>query len=119
MIYLIKLSWPAQPLWQNHTCHWTKRSAAKKAHRLEAKQACKSHFVEPDETAILEFDFFPPDRRRRDLHNMPATMKAAIDGIADAMGVDDEKFRCRWPEYFKEPQKGGCVLIQIKTRGNA
>ena len=36
--------------------------------------------------------FYPPDGRRRDVSNLHAAMKAALDGIAEAMGVDDSTF---------------------------
>lgn len=71
--------------------------------------------VATDPAATLEFQFHPPDRRRRDLSNMPATAKSQIDGIAQAMGCDDEGFRCIWPTAFSEPVKGGCVIVTIKT----
>jgi Holliday junction resolvase RusA-like endonuclease len=36
--------------------------------------------------------FCPPDNRRRDVSNLHAAMKAALDGIAEAMEVDDSTF---------------------------
>jgi crossover junction endodeoxyribonuclease RusA len=62
---------------------------------------------------LLRFHFHPPDNRKRDLSNMPATQKAAIDGIADAMGVDDAGFLCAWPMTWAEPVEGGAVVIQV------
>jgi hypothetical protein len=50
------------------------------------------------------------------MQNMPATMKAQIDGIADAMGVDDRRFRCVWPEVFGARVKGGAVLVTVETK---
>jgi hypothetical protein len=35
----------------------------------------------------------PKDNRRRDEDNLQASLKAALDGIADALGIDDHKFR--------------------------
>ena len=46
----------------------------------------------------LTFEFHPPPRSRPDCQNLPATQKAAIDGIADALGMDDRLFLCRFPE---------------------
>ena len=112
--YLIRLPWPARPLWQNdRSSRWAKARATKNAKEYAwamAREACVATM--PD--AILEFSFHPPDERRRDAQNMPATQKAAIDGIALAMGCDDNGFRVRWPEQFSEPVKGGCVLVHIK-----
>jgi hypothetical protein len=63
----------------------------------------------------LFFSFHLPKRggRRPDLQNMPATQKAAIDGIADALGVDDAVFTVHWPTEWSEPIKGGSVVVQI------
>lgn len=98
-VVLIRLSWPSQPLWENRPSHWTKKAKAKKAYRKEAWAKALEQSIGRLNTTIprLYFSFHPPDRRRRDLQNMPATQKASIDGIADAMGCDDEGFQCIWP----------------------
>jgi crossover junction endodeoxyribonuclease RusA len=64
--------------------------------------------------AVLEFTYSPPDRRKRDVQNLPHMLKAAIDGIADAMGCDDHGFRCVFPSQFSEPVPSGAVLVHIK-----
>lgn len=112
-IYVIRLSWPSKPLWQNSRCHWAKRARAVAAHKHEAWALAREAAVAKMPNARLEISFHPPDRRRRDIQNMPATMKAAIDGIADAMGCDDKDFRPAWPETFSEVVKGGCAIIRI------
>lgn len=116
-VALIRLSWPARPLWQNTRCHWSKRDKATSAHRKEAWTLALEHGVKKIETdrPYLTFAFHPPDNRKRDLQNMPATMKAAIDGISDAIGIDDEDFRCRWPMEFSNVVKGGCVMIEVRA----
>jgi Holliday junction resolvase RusA-like endonuclease len=40
--------------------------------------------------------WFMKDRRRRDADNLLGSMKAAFDGIADALGFDDSGF-VHWP----------------------
>jgi crossover junction endodeoxyribonuclease RusA len=111
----IIMPWPAKPLWQNVRTHWAKRSAAVKSYRSIAYHMALAQGLHktPDPAALLAFSFHPPDRRRRDLHNMMATQKAAIDGIADAMRVDDQLFRCQWPLAWGEVVKGGAVHILV------
>ena len=59
----------------------------------------------------MTITFVPPDRRHRDDDNMIASLKAARDGIADALGVNDRRFR---PNYvFAEPEKPGRVEVEI------
>jgi crossover junction endodeoxyribonuclease RusA len=36
--------------------------------------------------------FFPPDKRRRDLDNMLASLKSGLDGVSDVVGIDDSKW---------------------------
>jgi len=115
-VALLRLSWPAPALWQNRrVSHWSVRSKAVAAYRQESWAAALAQNVAAIKSprARLAFTFCPPDRRKRDLHNMPATMKPAIDGVADAMGCDDAGFRCVWPVEFSEPVKGGCVLVEV------
>jgi crossover junction endodeoxyribonuclease RusA len=59
----------------------------------------------------LTVTFFPPDNRKRDRTNMEAAFKAGFDGIADALGVDDNRFV---PTYRKgDVVKGGMVIVEI------
>lgn len=114
-VILLRLSWPAPALWQNRRVHWAQRAKAAAAAKREAWGEARRRGVERLETdrPRLVFAFYPPDARRRDLQNMPATQKAAIDGIAQAMGCDDARFRCVWPETWAEPVKGGAVLVEV------
>lgn len=43
----------------------------------------------------VSLTFHPPDARRRDLDNCLASCKAQIDGIADALGVNDSLWQIR------------------------
>ena len=55
--------------------------------------------------------FYPPDRRRRDDDGMISAFKHLRDGVADALGVDDHRFR---PTYhFAEPEKPGRVEVRF------
>jgi crossover junction endodeoxyribonuclease RusA len=116
-VVTLGLSWPAPALWANSRVHWAQRARAVNAARIEAGFVARAEGVGwlRTTTPRLAFAFHPPDARKRDLSNMPATMKAAIDGIADAMGCDDAGFRCVWPETWAEPVKGGAVVVQVSA----
>lgn len=114
MTYRIELPWPDSVISENNTApRWIKTAAKKKYRRtawilgLEAK-------LPKCEEPILQFTFHPPNRRW-DCQNIPQMMKSAIDGFADAMKVDDKKFRCRYPDQFAEVRKGGQVVVEIDT----
>jgi len=40
----------------------------------------------------VKVTFFPPDKRRRDLDNMLASLKSGLDGVSDVVGIDDSKW---------------------------
>jgi len=114
----IIMPWPKKALWQNARVHWAQRAHAVKsyrdvAYRLALHANLHKH---PDPAPMLMFSFHPPDNRRRDLHNMMATQKASIDGIADAMRVDDRLFLCNWPMTWGKVIKGGAVYITVRVK---
>jgi crossover junction endodeoxyribonuclease RusA len=59
----------------------------------------------------VEITFYPPDKRHRDADNMVASIKAGIDGLADALKVNDKRFL---PTFKFEEQVLGMVVITIK-----
>ncbi|MEW2911431.1 hypothetical protein [Leisingera sp. JC11] len=111
---VIKFPWPPKGLQPHAKGHWRPKAAATKAYRQTSTWHAKLAGVKPDTGAVLEFTFCPPNRMRRDLQNMPSQMKPLIDGIADAMGVDDHGFRCLWPFEFGPVEKGGAVYVEIR-----
>lgn len=111
----IVLPWPPAAL-QPHAkgSRWPKIRATK-TYRQQAFWLAKEAGVAADPTAILTVIYHPPDRARRDCQNMHGRIKAAIDGIADAMGCDDHGFRVRFPEAFAAVVKRGAVIVEVTT----
>lgn len=110
---MIELSWPPRALHPNARVHWGQRSKAAKAYRREAWVLTNAAKPVVDKTAPvgLRIEFFPPDNRRRDTDGMLSAIKSGIDGIADALGVDDSRFMfamCR-----RAPVEGGKVVIEV------
>ncbi len=95
---IVKLPFPDAALFPNRKNgkHWSASQPAKVAAReygyFAAKQAMAGFSV-ADGKIPLSIVFAPPDARKRDLDNMLAAMKPALDGIAAALGVDDSRFR--------------------------
>jgi crossover junction endodeoxyribonuclease RusA len=76
--------------------------------------ARQMEWVFPKEGPIhLDIEFMPPNKRAHDLDNCLAAMKAGLDGIADAWGVNDQRFTLT---IYKADRVGGMVKI---TRGAA
>ena len=112
----IVLPWPDRALHPNSRVHWSKRSKAAKAQRtmalLVAADACWSGAAMPEGRLHVWIDAYPPDRRRRDADGLLSSLKSALDGIADAMGVDDRRF-VPHPFVKDEVRKPGEVRIRI------
>jgi crossover junction endodeoxyribonuclease RusA len=99
-------AWPAPELWQNSRAHHMQRHRATKAARHEAwamAMASGAIHLRGHEGYKVTVIFRPSTRSRADRHNLPATAKAALDGIADALCVDDRVFKV----WFEVAEKGG------------
>jgi crossover junction endodeoxyribonuclease RusA len=67
--------------------------------------------VDHGDTINVKLTFHPPTKGRRDRDNVQASMKHYLDGIAQALGVDDSRFRpvSDWGEVCK----GGKVIVEV------
>lgn len=112
---MIELPWYPKELSPNARVHFRAKAAATKAYRETAFWIARNGFettILPSTGGIaLRFDFHPPDKRRRDLDNMLAAIKGGIDGIADALEVDDQRFGF-WLSR-EAPVKGGRIVVSI------
>jgi crossover junction endodeoxyribonuclease RusA len=109
---IIHLPWPPKELSPNATLHWAKKAKFKKMYRetcwaltLESKVKINAVGKIP-----IEITFFPPDRRHRDADNMVASIKAGLDGVADALKVNDRQFL---PTFIFSDEVKGMVSVQL------
>jgi crossover junction endodeoxyribonuclease RusA len=116
-VMLISLPWPHADLSPNARVHWRTLAAQKSIARVCARylaiEAGAKRATFPERPAVT-VTFHPPDRRKRDIQNVIGSLKAAVDGIADGMGVDDSSFRIRWPDEFGWPLKAGVVVVAVE-----
>jgi crossover junction endodeoxyribonuclease RusA len=109
----IVLPWPPRELSPNARPHYFVRARATKAYRTTAHWATKAAGVRaPDDAGDIRLNvLFNPPSRRSDRQNYPGWVKAGIDGVADALGVNDRRFE---PVYtYGEPVKGGRVVVTL------
>ena len=87
----IILPYPNPALMPNrkHGHHWATTQQAKAKARQEAYLLSGSLKYTG---GGLKITFYTPDNRKRDLDNLLAAMKPALDGMAQAIGVDDALF---------------------------
>lgn len=112
----ILLPWPDKRLSPNARVHWRALAAAKKSAKAAAYYTALGDGVGRIDAASLKvrYTFFPPDSRRRDVDNLIASMKAANDGIALAIGVDDSKWLIEIAP-FGDVHPTGQVKVEIEV----
>jgi Holliday junction resolvase RusA-like endonuclease len=99
---------------RSHGKHWSATSALRKTARQEAFILTKSlrPSVVGDGSVSLKITFVQPDKRQRDRDNLLSALKPSLDGIADALGINDSRFDpvtiCR--AFGPKP---GCVVVEI------
>ena len=110
----ITLSWPDKRLSPNARVHWATLSEVKRAARAEGFALAREALGRDTITGPLHVSltFHPPTRRKADLDNMLASMKACLDGISQAVGVDDSAWELSLRKG--EPMKSGCVVVVVK-----
>ena len=110
----VTLPWPPRQLNPNfkRRHHWSRYSGHSRTYRQVCFALAKSAGLagSPGEIPIT-IEFHPPDHRRRDRDNLLGSIKNGLDGIADAMGVNDRNFvptivRC-------EPVRDGKVVVRV------
>lgn len=115
------LAFPAKGLWQNKSANRYALARLRKASREEGWGASldaniadiKGH----DRYTVLIEGYRPTGPGRpHDVHNMPATLKGHIDGIADALCVDDGRFEVDYPSVWAGTVKGGRVTVHVIPR---
>lgn len=99
---MITLPFPPASLSGHAKGGWHGKSAATKHQREWACYVTTEAGVTVPEFGDIPIHFhFVPNSRRGDRVNFPIRIKAAVDGIADALGVNDSRFL---PSYsFGDP----------------
>lgn len=112
----IRLPWPAKQLNPNARLHWSALAKHKKRARATASIIARSvrcENIPPGVPLRVSLFFAPPTKARRDLDNLLASCKAALDGVAEGLGVDDSRFR---PVLDWAPsEKGGAVHVRVEV----
>lgn len=127
---VITLPWPSADLSPNARLHWAKLGAAKRKAREDAFWLTRSAMgaqLGPTVTSLSHDDksdvllrqiAHAPDARSRDRDNLDSRLKAARDGISQAVQINDRFFRPLGIEWG-EPVRGGKVVVEIELPGEA
>jgi crossover junction endodeoxyribonuclease RusA len=115
-VWVLSAPWPARELSPNARGHWSRAARAKRHQRALwaslAHQAGLGGVRGLGMAWEVHLAFAAPCRRARDLDNLLAACKAGLDGLADAMGVDDRHWRISIDRA--DPAPGGRVEIEVR-----
>ena len=120
---IIRLPFPNPSLFPNRKNgkHWTATKTIKAEAREWAEKAAGNApktFYDDGKDIPLSIVFVAPDARHRDLDNCLAAAKPQIDGIADALGVNDKRFKPILLNYIQGDKPGAMLVavgVQITT----
>lgn len=117
---VVELPFPPKELSPNSRLHWAVVSKAKKSYRSRAQLT--TQFVannwqlggwKPTGKIKISYTFYPSANRHYDFDNLISRMKAGMDGIADALGINDKNFRLGTVD-IAPAIKGGMVRVRIE-----
>ena len=117
--FQIELPWPHKDLSPNaRICYMALARLRKEAKNTafmfarKAMHASKVGHVRPAGKINVQLVPVPPTRASQDEDNLLAKMKAALDGIALAMKVDDKKFHFL-EQVWLPAKKPGRVIVRV------
>lgn len=115
--YTIELPWFDKCLMPNNRAHRMQKANARKQARADCYMLTKSKlatldFKPPTGRLAISIMFHEPDRRGRDADGCLSAIKGHLDGVADALGIDDRQFRPITID-FGEVTKGGKIILEI------
>lgn len=112
----VTFPWPPSALSPNARQHWTKLAKAKKSYRAACYLTAVAQGAAPVVAVGLHvhLQFAPPTRRKYDLDNLLARMKAGLDGLSDAIWVDDSRWQISMSR--SEPSAPGFVVITVSAQ---
>lgn len=110
----IVFPWPSSDLSPNARIHYHAKAKQIKLARESAYYTARNASIAPmqhDGEIMVHITFNPPTRRRFDLDGLLSRCKAMLDGLADALEIDDYRFALTLRRG--EVVKGGQVVIEI------
>ena len=116
-VAVINLPWPDSRLSPNARLHFMAVARVKKRAKADAHFLAKNQLrmfmpIRAEEIKVT-CEFFPPRNASYDDDGLLARMKAALDGISDAIGIDDSRFRIKGA-LRGGVVKEGCVKVSLE-----
>lgn len=112
----VELPWPDPRLRPNaaRRQHYHLNAKIASSYRQQAywlTEASGMRLPEREGNIMVRMTFHPPNRQRRDMDGNLSACKPAIDGLSDALGVDDARFE--YTLLKGEPVPKGKVVVEV------
>lgn len=126
MTVSITLPWPDRHLFPNDRCHWAVKAKQVKKHRrlayyeaLEIQSAIPDAVrADADQPIFYRIIYTPKINRHRDEDGIISSCKAYLDGISEAIGINDYRFHIRGCEALPAKRPGSIVIeLDWETTG--
>lgn len=117
MSLVVRLPFPAAELFPNRAKgrHWGGLSAVRAKQKSDAFYATKAAGVFEDKGGNIPLSllYMTPDKRKRDLDGLLAASKNLLDGMAQALGVDDSRFKPILVDWVQGEKKVGALVAAV------
>lgn len=109
--------WYPKELSPNARAHWTLKAKKNKEYKgvcyYRTKEAIsKSKASNYDHLKEFHLTFYKPNRRAMDADNMLASIKSGLDGMCQALRIDDQLFKKIVIEI--EDDIGGYIKVEVR-----
>jgi len=114
----LRLPFPPSELMPNNKNgkHWGATHSVKKKYKEDCFYLTKHSgrdFIDDGEAIRVTLIYLMPDKRQRDVDNLLAASKAGLDGVAEALGVNDSQFQ-PISVYRFPGEKPGLLIVQLE-----
>ena len=99
--------------------NWSGHYMTKAKYKAIYRQVCKEQTLKAMETqentndyTEMTFVFSKPNKRNFDLDNCLSSAKSLVDGMADALGINDKCFKVIHISFAE--QIGGFITVELK-----
>lgn len=107
--------WFLKELKPNWTGHYMQKAKSKAIYRAECEKITLKEMgaypVGVSSFSTIKAKFYKPNNRHMDLDNMLASIKSGIDGMCDALQINDKQFTTIIIE--KSDSIGGYIEIEL------
>lgn len=115
---ILTLPWPPSnnTYWRRLRTGRTILSEPARVFRTQVQEYVAQHGIDKAQGRLyVAIDAFPPDRRKRDLDNLP---KGILDGLVHAGVIEDDEHIDHLEIIRKEVIKGGMVRVFVNEIGS-